>query len=331
MATPTVIVSQYQPAVKSSLISLPCSIGMELRQLRYLIALAEEGSFTRAATNANVAQPALSRQIQKLERELGLPLVDRTTRRVAITPAGQEVAATGRRVLGELEALTHSLQQTMNLLRGTVTIGVTQTPGPIDVPRILAAFNRRHPGVELILCEGLSVDLASQLREDRLDLALISAISARERRQLVLARSRVERLVVLLPADHRLAKRRHLAIADLRDERFVSFSRGATIRVAVERAATRAGFVPRASLETNDVERTAALVAEGLGVAVLPDSDAHRGGSSTVAVPLQGPALRYEIFVAWRAHRQLTPPADALRTAILDDSESSADGSWRGI
>ena len=158
---------------------------MELRQLRYLIALAEEGSFTRAATNANVAQPALSRQIQKLERELGLPLVDRTTRRVAITPAGQEVAATGRRVLGELEALTHSLQQTMNLLRGTVTIGVTQTPGPIDVPRILAAFNRRHPGVELILREGLSVDLASQLREDRLDLALISAISARERRGLV--------------------------------------------------------------------------------------------------------------------------------------------------
>ena len=294
---------------------------MELRQLRYFIALADEGFFTRAAQNANVAQPALSRQIQKLESELDLPLVDRTSRHVAITPAGQEVVATARRVLGELDALRHSLQQTKDLLRGTVTIGVTRTPGPIDVPRILAAFNRRHGGVELVLREGLSVELASQLREDRLDLALISAISARERRQLVFERSRIERLVVLLPAEHRLATRRHLSIADLRDERFVSFSPGATIRTAVERAATRAGFIPRASLETNDVDRTGALVAQGLGVAVLPESDRHRGGPDTVAVALRGHGLRYEIFVAWRAHRTLTPAAAALRTALLQDQD----------
>jgi DNA-binding transcriptional LysR family regulator len=293
---------------------------MELRQLRYLLALAEEGSFTRAAQTANVAQPALSRQIQKLENELGLPLVDRTTHRLAITPAGQEVVAAGRRVLGELDALRHSLQQTRALLRGTVTIGVTQTPGPMDVPRLLAAFSRRHSGVELIVREGLSVQLASQLREDRIELALISAIGTRERRQLELKRCRAERLVVLLPAGHRLAMRRHLSIAELRDENFVSFTPGATIRDAVERVATRAGFFPSASLETNDVGRTAALVAEGLGVAVLPNSDARRGGPDTVAVALRAPTLRYEIFVAWRAHRHLTPAADALRTAILDDA-----------
>lgn len=174
--------------------------------------------------------------------------------------------------------------------------------------------------MELILREGLSVSLANQLREDRLDLALISAINTRERQQLEVHRYRAERLAVLLPANHRLATRRHLAIADLRDERFVSFSPGATIRHAVERAAARAGFVPQASLETNDVHRTAALVAEGLGVAVLPDSDAHRGGPGTVAVALRAQTLRYEIFVAWRAHRRLTPAADALRTGILADA-----------
>jgi DNA-binding transcriptional LysR family regulator len=299
---------------------------MELRQLRYLIAIANEGSFTRAAQSANVAQPALSRQIQKLENELGLPLVDRTTRRVTITPAGQEVVAAGRRVLGEVDALRCSLQQTINLLQGTVTIGVTQTPGPVDLPRVLAAFSRRHGGVELILREGLSVNLASQLREDRLDLALVSAINASDRRQLELQRCRVERLAVLLPTDHRLAARRHLTIADLRDERFVSFSPGATIRDSVERAATRAGFVPRASLESNDVDRTAALVAEGLGVAVLPESDAHRGGPNTVAVALRGPKLRYEIFVARRAHRHLTPAASALHTAILADAGADEPG-----
>jgi LysR family transcriptional activator of glutamate synthase operon len=293
---------------------------MELRQLRYLIALVEEGSFTRAAQSTNVAQPALSRQIQKLENELGLPLVDRTTRRVTITPAGMDVAAAGQRVLRELDALTDSLQQTRNLLQGTVKLGVTQTPGPMDVPRLLAAFSRQHNEVELIVREGLSVDLANQLREDRLDLALISAIGTRERRQLELTRCRAERLAVLLSADHRLATRKHLSIADLRDERFVSFPSGATIRHAVERAAMRAGFVPHATLETNEVGRTAALVAEGLGVAILPDSDARRSRGNTVTVPLRTPTLHYEIFVAWRAHRHLTPAAKALQAAILDDA-----------
>lgn len=293
---------------------------MELRQLRYLIALADEGSFTRAALSARVAQPALSRQIQNLEGELGLPLVDRTTRHVAITAAGQEVVATGRRVLGELDALTHSLQRTKNLWQGTATIGVTQTPGPLNLPAVIAAFSRRHEGVELIVREGLSVDLASQLREDRIDLALISAIGTRERRQLELQRCRVEALTVLLPAGHPLATRRSLTVADLRDQRFVGFAPGATIRHAVERAAARAGFIPRVSFETNDVTRAGALVAEGLGITVLPESDARRAGSNTVAVPLRKPTLRYEIFVAWRAQRRLTPAAEALRGAILDDA-----------
>jgi LysR family transcriptional regulator, transcription activator of glutamate synthase operon len=292
---------------------------MELRQLRYLIALAHEGSFTRAAERSNVAQPALSRQIQKLEGELGLPLVDRTTRRVALTSAGREVVAAGERILDELEALNQSLRQTMNLLQGIVTIGVTQTPGPVKVPKLLAAFQRRHPGVELVVREGLSVDLAGQLREDRIELALVSAISAPDRDQLDLERCRAERLSVLLPATHHLASRRHLSIADLRDERFVSFPPGATIRQTVERAAATAGFVPRASLETNDVGRMVALVAESLGVAVLPDSDAPRENPNTAVVALREPSLLYEIFVASRARRRLAPAAAALREAILSD------------
>jgi DNA-binding transcriptional LysR family regulator len=295
---------------------------MELRQLHYLIAIADEGSFTRAAQQANVAQPALSRQIQKLERELGLPLVDRTTRRVALTGPGREVVAAARRALGELEALKYSLHQTMQLLQGTVIIGVTQTPGPMEIPRELAAFSRRHPGVELIVREGLSIGLAAQLREDRLDIAVVSGIDSRERHQLEFEPCRFERLVALLPAEHRLASRHQLSIADLRNEQFVSFPPGATIRQAVERAAAKAGFVPRASIETRDVGRAMALVAEGLGVAVLPETDARRGGPDTEAVPLQAPTLRYDIFVAWRARRHLAPAVEALRAALLTTDSS---------
>lgn len=290
---------------------------MELRQLRYFVALAEERSFTRAARAANVAQPALSRQIHKLENELGLPLVDRTTRHVTITPAGQDLLAAARRVLGEIEALTDSLQQTRDLLRGRVMIGVTQTPGPMDVPTVLAAFSRAHPGVELIVREGLSVDLASQLRDDRIDLALISAIGSRERRQLETRLCSTENLTVLLPVEHRLAARKQVTIAELRNETFIGFPPGATIREVVERVAKQAGFKPRLTFETYDVHRAGALVGEGLGVAVLPESDARRGGPETISVPLRVPTLRYEVFAAWRAQRRLTPAATALREAIL--------------
>jgi LysR family transcriptional activator of glutamate synthase operon len=293
---------------------------MELRQLRYLVALADEGSFTQAAKTASVAQPALSRQIQKLEAELGLPLVDRTTRRVALTPAGADVVASARRTLGELEALRHSLHRTQQLLQGRVTVGVTQTLGPLDIAAALGAFGRQHPGVELIVREALSVSLASQLREDRIDLALISGISRRDHDQLMLHRCRSERLVALVAGDHRLATRRQITIADLREQRFVSFPPGATIRAAIDRAAKRAGFTPLATLETASVSRSVALVAEGLGVAILPESDARTAGRDTVAVALRAPSLRYEIFLAWRPRRQLSPAAAALKALIIKES-----------
>src|SRR6059058_5182111 len=144
---------------------------MELHQLRYLVLLADELNFTRAAARGNVAQPALSRQIRKLEDELGVPLVDRTTRRVNLTPAGRDMTERARRVLTELDDARTAARRAVELLTGRVTIGMTQTPGPLDTARLLAAFHQRHPGVELAVREELSVILADRLRDDDLDLA----------------------------------------------------------------------------------------------------------------------------------------------------------------
>jgi DNA-binding transcriptional LysR family regulator len=174
---------------------------MELRQLQYLVALADERSFTRAAQQTNVAQPALSRQIQKLERELGVPLVDRTSRRVTLTAAGREVV---------------------------------------------------------------------ELRADRFDLAQISGIPDADRQGLELLCLAKDELRVLLPGGHPLADHAEIRVADLRGERFLSFPPGATIRNAVAAAAKDAGYVPDVAFEISDVGRTGALVAQGLGVAVVP-------------------------------------------------------------
>ena len=296
---------------------------MELRQLHYLIAVAREGSFTGAALACNVAQPALSRQIRKFEQELGLPLVDRTTRRTSLTPAGWVAVAAGQRVLAEIAGLQETLGRTKGLLQGTVAIGVTQTSGPIDVPKLLAEFSRRYPGVELILTEGLSIDLAHLLREDRLELAIVSELDRQAREQLEVRWVRSEKLVVVLPPNHALRKRKRLAIDDLREERFVSFPRGATIRRAVEHAAEAAGFRPNTDLETNSVGRMLALVAEGLGIAILPSTDAASSPGPPF-LPLDVPTMFYGISLAWRARRELAPAARALRDLILVSSTAYA-------
>jgi DNA-binding transcriptional LysR family regulator len=124
-------------------------------------------------------------------------------------------------------------------------LGVTTTPGSIDIPKLLAAFHRRHPDVELAVREDLSIRLADSLRADELDVAIVSGIAAQARRQLTLDAVARDDLLLVVAAGHRLAQRRAVPIADLRDERFIAFPEGATIRDTVATAAARAGFDPR--------------------------------------------------------------------------------------
>jgi LysR family transcriptional regulator, transcription activator of glutamate synthase operon len=291
---------------------------MEIRQLEYLVLLAQERSFTRAAQRGNVAQPALSRQIAKLEAELGLPLVDRTTRRVAMTPAGLEMVEHARRVLAELDAARALAARSAAVLTGRVLLGVTTTPGSIDVPALLAAFHAAHPDVDLIVREDLSTRLADALRADALDLAFVTGVGAAARERLTLAPLATDPLRLVVAEGHRLAGRATVRVADLRDERFVAFPPGATIRETVARAAERAGFSPRVSFESAEIARTRAIVAHGLAVAVLPRSDAEAPGPPVVALPFRDAGMDHELFVAFRAARRMSPAAMAFR-ALLEE------------
>src|SRR3982074_3050387 len=147
---------------------------MDMRQLRYLVPLAEELHFTRAAAREHIAQPALSQQIRRLEEEVGLALVERTTRQVTITAAGELLVARARRILSEVDAAQTELQGLRGIQTGHVTVGAMNTMGPIDVSLVLAIFHGRHPGVELTVREMSSEELAEMLRVDELDLAFLS-------------------------------------------------------------------------------------------------------------------------------------------------------------
>jgi LysR family transcriptional regulator, transcription activator of glutamate synthase operon len=285
---------------------------MELRQLRYLVALAEELNFTRAAEREHVAQPALSQQIRRLEEEVGLALVERTTRHVALTDAGEVLVVRARRMLAELEAAGTELQALRGMDTGHVTIGSMHTMGPIDLSLPLALFHDLHPGVGLTVREQSSEEMAEMLRIDEIDLAFLSVTERVESHGLGLHQLVSEELVVLLPLVHPLSGRAEVRMAELADEQFISFRTGARLRELLFAAGREAGFEPRVTLESNESQRIRRLVARGLGVAILPRSDADRPGAEVAVARLVAPSLRRDITLAWREGRRLAPAAAAF-------------------
>src|SRR5436305_9131270 len=243
---------------------------MDVRQLRYLVALAEERHFTRAAAREHIAQPALSQQIRRLENELGLALVDRTTRRVSVTPAGELLVDRARRILAEVEAAQSELQALRGVQAGHVTVGAMHTMGPVDVSLALAIFHERYPAVELTVREMSSEELAEMLRVDELDLAFLSVTERIESHGLGLHQLVSEELVVILSLGHPLADRDRIRMAELRDEQFISYRQGARLRELLNAAGEHAGFEPQVKLESNDSQRIRRLVARRMGVAILP-------------------------------------------------------------
>ncbi len=289
---------------------------MNLRQLRCLVALAEERHFTRAAAREHIAQPALSQQIRQLEEEVGVALVERTTRRVAITDAGELLVARARRVLAELDAAGAELQELRGLHTGRVSVGTMHTMGPVDVSLALAMFHERHPGVELTVREQSSEELAEMLRDDELDLAFLSVTERIESHGLGLHQLVSEELIVILPADHPLGHRRRLRMAELAGEQFISFREGARLRELLTAAGHHAGFEPRIMLESNESQRIRRLVARGMGVAILPRSDAEGAGAHVAVATLADPSLTRDITLAWRQGRRHPPAAaEFLRLA----------------
>jgi DNA-binding transcriptional LysR family regulator len=291
---------------------------MELRQLRYLVALAEERHFTRAAAREHIAQPALSQQIRRLEDELGLPLVERTTRSVSITDAGAALVARARRILAELDAAHAEIERLTGLQTGHVTVGSMHTMGPVDLSLALAIFHQRHPGVEFTVREQSSEELAEMLRVDELDLAFLSVTERIESHGLGLHQLVSEELAVILPPGHRLARRRRIRMAELVGEQFISYREGARLRELLVAAGHHAGFQPEVKLESNESQRIRQLVARGLGVAILPRSDTTTSGAPVAVVSLIEPALHRDITLAWRDGRRHSPAAAEFLALALE-------------
>ncbi|WOF24617.1 LysR family transcriptional regulator [Microbacterium betulae] len=284
---------------------------MELQQMRYVVAVAEERNFTRAAERCHVVQSALSHQIKALERELGVTLFARTSRRVELTAAGEAFLSAAKASLDAAERAVADAAASTGQVRGTLTIGVIPTATAIDIPAALGEFHRAHPAVRISLRGGGSDEFITAITEGSMDVAVLGLPDTTPPKGLntrVLAR---ERLVAVVSARHALAGRRRLRLDDLVGETFVDFPAGTPGRAPSDLAFQAAGIRREVAFEAMSTDLILGLVTHDLVIALLspavvPDSDDLR-----VITVADGPT-RIE-YLAWSTFN----PSPAAR-AFLD-------------
>ncbi len=295
---------------------------MDLRQFRAVVAVADRRHFTRAAADLHIAQPALSQQVRRLEAELGLELFRRTSRSVALTQAGELILPRARRILAEVDGIAADLGALRGVVSGQVAIGSMQSLGPFDLPGLMAAFHRDHPGVDLLLREATTRRMRAMLAADELDLAVLTL--SEEPPGLESRLIYEEDLVLALRPGHPLAARRRVSPARLPAEPWVFFAPGSGLRTLTEQVLEAAGITPRARFESNELTRVRALVSAGLGVAIMPRSDTEGPGPPVATVGIGPPAPRRRVGLAWRAGRRRPPAAEAFLQFALARLEAGA-------
>lgn len=272
---------------------------MEIRQLSYFVAIAEEQNFTRAAERVRIAQPAISQQMGRLERELGEALFARAKRGVRLTPAGQALLPHARATLAAARQAREAITSLRGLLTGRLSLGTIQQ-GPRGLAGALGQFRREHPGIEITVREAHTGPLLSALADGELDLAF-AGLGPRQHLPPGL-RSEVvttEPVVLAVHPRHPLAGRDSIPLSRLRDEPMVTLPEGSGQRAMLENAARAAGFTPRVIAETSQLGLLIELAASAVGIALVPQSAIMPSAQVTV-VRISRPSMAHRLVLSWR-------------------------------
>ncbi|MEU6969779.1 LysR family transcriptional regulator [Kitasatospora aureofaciens] len=292
---------------------------MEMHQLRYFAAVVDEGSFTAAAARLHVSQSGISTQVAKLERELGQQLLERSGRRVRLTPAGEAVLPLAKSALATLDAIEHTAAEFADAVRGRVRLGMIMGCSIPPFLDTVADLGRTHPGIDLSLHEGHSDLLQAQVLSGSLDLALIGFAGEADPGldvDLVVD----ERIVAAVPLGHPL-DRTELKLADLRSEKVLCLSPGTGLRAAYEDSCRRLGLEPRVDIDASSPLAVLRLAERGAGVAVLSESSVD--GAGLRAVPIADAATYAKLGLVARRD-QHSPAVRLLRAKLLAAMGGSA-------
>ncbi|MFJ3648587.1 LysR family transcriptional regulator [Streptomyces murinus] len=272
---------------------------MELRQLEYFVAVAEERNFTRAAERVHISQSGVSAQIRRLERELGAELFDRSARTVTLTVAGKAALAHARTALAAAGAVGQAVGEVSDLIRGRLTVGMVVGCTVTPLFDALAAFHRDHPGVELSLLEDNSDRLVEGVRAGAVDLALVGAAAAAPEGLETLTLIS-ERLVAAVPPGHPLAAGPRVALSELVAHPIVCMPPGTGLRTVFDQACAARDLHPVIALQATAADAIADLAARDLAVAVLSESMAVRYGDRLTARLIEGVETPALLALIWK-------------------------------
>jgi len=302
---------------------------MEMHQLRYFVAVADEGHFSRAAQKVHVAQPSLSQQIQKLEAEVGQPLFDRLPRTVLLTEAGNRFRAFAQRILANVADAQRCLDECKGQPVGKLVIGAIPTIAPYLLPRLLRRFSQQHPRVTVEVVEDVTENLVRSLEDGEVDLGLMSACESRDFFKEPLGE---EALLVAVPAGHRLAKKERVTWRDLKQERFLALHRAHCLSRQVEEFCSAQGLHPELSVRGAQLTTIIGMVGAGLGLSLVPqmmvDGEADKGCRF---LPFVAPVPMRQLNIVRNPQRFHSKAAIAFTGTVVSSLKQRGPGRERSV
>ncbi|QSX79785.1 LysR substrate-binding domain-containing protein [Agrilutibacter solisilvae] len=274
---------------------------MNLRDLRYLVALADHKHFGRAATASFVSQPTLSTQIRKLEDELGVALVERAPRKVMLTPVGRDIAERARKVIADVDQMTQIARRSQDPEAGTVRLGLFPTLGPYLLPHVVPGLRKRFPRLELLLVEEKTDQILARLRDGRLDAGLL-ALPVHDD-QLHVEPLFDEPFLLAVPRHHELARQASLRVADLDNRHLLLLEEGHCLRDQALDVCRMAGADERDGFRATSLETLRQMVAAGVGITLLPMLAVQPPvptSADIALLPFRGEPPFRQIALVWR-------------------------------
>jgi DNA-binding transcriptional LysR family regulator len=301
-------------------------MALNLHHLRVFAAVAEHGGFSRAATALRLSQPAVSRTVQELEREVGLSLFDRAGRTPRLTAAGEMLVARARELFGVERMTEEDIAALRGLERGLLRVGASTTVATYFLPPLLAHFHAQHPGVKLRVTSANTRGIARRLLEGRLDIALVEGPVSHDRMAVVPWRE--DEMVIIAPAAHRLLRKRRVLASDLSDEAFILREPGSGTRDVAEAELARHGIRPGDAMQLGSTEAIKQAVAAGLGLAVVSRAAAadQLALGYIAVVPMRDVVFRRALNELRLNGRAPSAAASAFRNLLAAGSGAAAGG-----
>lgn len=296
---------------------------MEFRQLQYVLQIAEEKNFSRAADKLHIAQPSLSQQLSKLEKEIGVLLFQRTTNSVEMTHAGEVFVERAQKILDSMEQLRKEMSDISQTKAGKVTIGTMPITGSHILPHVVPQFHHRYPDIDFVLTEEPSTSMLIKMTaQGKIDLCLLSLPIQEE--SLSYEPIIEEEIFLAVPKEHRLYKHyvdhgEPIDLAAVQDEAFISLKRGQGFRQITLDLCRESGFEPKVVFESSNIETVQSLVASGMGIAFVPSliATAPRSEFVPAYIPLQNRPSR-TLVLAYRTGRYMSKAAEAFMETLKD-------------